>query len=410
MRPSVPILLAALICAACSPDATEDAGTPVRSTTEREAIRDEDGRTLAVLAGKTLYLSGVQPSDVSAPIAGQTTAAMGRLGQTLERAGLDYSHVVSCHVHLADMDHYSDMNSVYGSFFDEGGYPARTTLEVAGLPEGAGILLMCIAYSDATEIEVVRPPETEIPPAMGPYSPAVRAGRTIYLSGQGGRNPTTGELADSTSEQAEQTLRTIGTILEAAGLAYDNTVLANSYFPPASEAGAIDSAYEDIFDPGGAPSRANVALSRLPGDIAVEITFVAVNDNYVTRLFMHNQVPVGDFQPGFAEWRRRLHLLRSGPRRQLRGTGPACPANPGIGVGTGFDGPVECRPGDGLPQFDGRPRRTSCRAFGSLPGIRSRPNGNSSTQSRRIRRVVGDDRGPVDRLAARPCESMGLIA
>ena len=216
---------------------------------------------------------------------------MGRLGQTLEQAGLDYSHVVSCHVHLADMDHYSDMNSVYGGFFEEGGYPARTTLEVPGLPEGAGILLMCVAYSDASEIEVVRPPATEIPPAMGPYSPAVRAGRTIYLSGQGGRNPTTGELADSTSEQAEQTLRTIGTILGAAGLAYDNTVLASSYFPPASEAGAIDSAYEDIFDPGGAPSRANVALSRLPGDIAVEITFVAVDDDYVTRLFMHNQVP-----------------------------------------------------------------------------------------------------------------------
>ena len=291
MRPSSPILLAALTLAACSPEATEDGGTSVRPTTEREAIRDADGHTLAVLAGKTLYLSGVAPSDVSAPIADQTTSAMSRLGQTLGRAGLDYSHVVSCHVHLADMDHYADMNSVYGSFFDEGSYPARTTLEVPALPEGAGILLMCVAYSDPSEIEVVRPPATEIPPAMGPYSPAVRAGRTIYLSGQGGRNPTTGELADSTAEQAEQTLRTIGTILGAAGLAYDNTVLASSYFPPDSEAAAIDGAYEDIFDPGGAPSRANVALSRLPGDIAVEITFVAVDDNYVTRLFMHDQVP-----------------------------------------------------------------------------------------------------------------------
>ena len=291
MRSPVPILLAALTVIACSPEAAEDGGTAAQLTTERETIRDEEGRTLAMLAGNTLYLSGVRPSDVSAPVADQTNSAMGRLGETLARAGLDYSHVVSCHVHLADMEHYAEMNSAYGSYFDEGGYPARTTLEVPGLPEGAGILLMCVAYNDPSEVEVVRPPATEIPPAMGPYSPAVRAGRTIYLSGQGGRNPATGELAGSTSGQAEQTLRTIGTILGAAGLAYDNTVLAGSYFPPSSEAEAIDGAYEDVFDPGGAPSRANVALSRLPGDIAVEITFVAVDDNYVTRLFMHDQIP-----------------------------------------------------------------------------------------------------------------------
>ena len=297
MRPSVPILLAALTVASCSPEAIEDGATAVRPTTNREAIHGEDGRTLAVLAGKTLYLSGVQPADVSVPIAGQTASAMERLGQTLGLRGLDYSHVVSCHVHLADMDHYADMNSVYGSFFDEGGYPARTTLEVPGLPDGAGILLMCIAYSDPSEIEVVRPPATEIPSAMGPYSPAVRAGRTIYLSGQGGRNPTSGELAESTADQAKQTLRTIGAILGAAGLTFDNTALASSYFPPSSDPEAIDGAYEDIFDPGGAPSRANVPLSRLPGDIAVEITFVAVDDNYVTRLFMHDQAPTAISSP-----------------------------------------------------------------------------------------------------------------
>lgn len=297
MRPSIPILLAALIVTACSPEATEDGGTAARPTTKREAIQGEDSRTLAVLAGKTLYLSGVQPSDVSAPIADQTASAMDRLGQTLGLKGLDHSHLVSCHVHLADMDHYADMNSVYGSFFDEGVYPARTTLEVPGLPGEAGILLMCIAYNDSSEIEVVHPAASEIPPAMGPYSPAVRAGRTVYLSGQGGRNPTSGELAESTPDQAKQTLRTIGTILGAAGLTFDNTVLANSYFPPSSDPEAIDGAYEDIFDPGGAPSRANVPLSRLPGDIAVEITFTAVDDSYVTRLFMHDQAPTAISSP-----------------------------------------------------------------------------------------------------------------
>jgi 2-iminobutanoate/2-iminopropanoate deaminase len=349
-------------------------GDSARATIERDTIRDENGRTLAVLVGKTFYLSAVQPSDADASIADQTTSAMDRLGEILSMTDLDYSHVVSCHVHLSDMENYADMNSVYGSYFAEGGYPARTTLEVPGMPGGAGILLMCVAYEDSAEIEVVRPPASEIPPAMGPYSPAVRAGRTVYLSGQGGRNPSTGEIAESAEEQADQTLQTIGTILAAAGLTYDNTVLASSfevvrppaseippamgpyspavragrtvylsgqggrnpstgeiaesaeeqadqtlqtigtilaaagltydntvlassYLPPSSSSEAVDSAYENRFDPGGAPSRANVALSRLPGDIAVEITFVAVDDNYVTRLFMHDQPPTAIASP-----------------------------------------------------------------------------------------------------------------
>lgn len=289
--------MAVLTGTACSPWTTDDVGDSARATIERDTIRDENGRTLAVLVGKTFYLSAVQPSDADASIADQTTSAMDRLGEILSMTDLDYSHVVSCHVHLSDMENYADMNSVYGSYFAEGGYPARTTLEVPGMPGGAGILLMCVAYEDFAEIEVVRPPASEIPPAMGPYSPAVRAGRTVYLSGQGGRNPSTGEIAESAEEQADQTLQTIGTILAAAGLTYDNTVLASSYLPPSSSSEAVDSAYENRFDPGGAPSRANVALSRLPGDIAVEITFVAVDDNYVTRLFMHDQPPTSIASP-----------------------------------------------------------------------------------------------------------------
>ncbi len=249
------------------------------------------------MAGQTLYMSAVSSENTQAPVADQTSSAMDRLGEILGMAGLDYSHVVSCHVHLADMDDYADMNSVYGSYFAAGGYPARTTLEVPGLPQGAGVLLMCVAYADASGIEVIRPSEDRIPAAMGPYSPAVRAGSTVYLSGQGGRDPATGELPESAHGQAERTLTTIGVILDAAGLDFDNVVLAGTYLPPSTEQAGIDSALEGVFSPGGAPSRANVILSRLPGDIAVEITVVAVDDAYVTRLFMHDQPPTASSSP-----------------------------------------------------------------------------------------------------------------
>lgn len=291
MARSLPALLVMLLCAACSVP-PEDSGT-IGSAPEspRQVFRDENRAVLGLQVGKTLYLSATGPEDPQGPIDAQTRSAMERMGETLGKAGLDYSNVVSCHVHLSDMDNYADMNSVYGSFYEEGRYPARTTLELPGLPQEAGVLLMCVAYADSTEISVITPPAEEIPPAMGPYSPAVRAGGTVYLSGQGGRNPKTGELPPSASDQAEQTIKTIRTILAAAGLTFDNALLASTYAPPSTDRADIDSALAASFSPGGAPSGASVGLSRLPGDIAVEITFVAADDNYITRLFTHNEPP-----------------------------------------------------------------------------------------------------------------------
>ena len=291
MARTLPALLVILLSAACSPPSEDlgSVGTPPESP--RQVFRDENGTVLGVQVAKTLYLSAVGPADPQAPIAAQTRSAMESMGGTLGEAGLDYSNVVSCHVHLSDMDNYADMNSVYGGFYEEGQYPARTTLELPGLPQDAGVLLMCIAYTDSTEISVIKPPADQIPPAMGPYSSAVRAGRTVYLSGQGGRNPQTGELPPVPSDQAEQTLRTIRTILAAADLTFDNVLLASSYVPPSTAQADIESVLADSFSPGGAPSGARVGLSRLPGGIAVEITFIAADDNYITRLFMHDEPP-----------------------------------------------------------------------------------------------------------------------
>ncbi len=282
---------------ACSTTTKESPISTDATVSPREILQDDDGNPVGVMAGGTLFLSGVTPADSNAAIADQTNSAMVRLGEVLGMAELGYSHVVSCHVNLSDMDNYAEMNSVYGSFYEEGRYPARTTVEMPGLPDGAGILLLCVAYADASEISVIRPPADRIPSAMGPYSSAVRAGRTVYVSGQGGRHPTTSEISDTAGGQAAQTLRTIGVILEAAGLAHDNVVLANSYFPPSTVASDVNAEFEAVFSTGGAPSHSNVPLARLPGDIAVEITFIAVDDNYVTRLFMHDQEPTAVSSP-----------------------------------------------------------------------------------------------------------------
>jgi 2-iminobutanoate/2-iminopropanoate deaminase len=243
--------------------------------------------TPGVLAGETLYIAGQidkDPRTGQQPegIAAQTRAAMNNMGYVLRAAGMDFGNVVSCHVQLADMRQYAGMNTVYGSFFGPEHYPARTTLEFAGLPGGANIEISCIAYADKSKIAVVVPPADTIPAAMGPYRPGVWAGDTLYVSGTGGRQPKTDELDATVEGQTRQTMDNIGQILAAAGLEQTDTVFTNVYYlDPDGKAqtyAKLNSVYRDYFPLGLAPSRASYKVSKLPGTISVEMTYIATRD------------------------------------------------------------------------------------------------------------------------------------
>ena len=294
--------LAVLLGFGCGPAPETAEEPPERVATERRIIQPESFSPGApfspgVLAGDTLYIAGQvgrDPASGEQPesIEEQTRIAMTRVGAVLEAAGLTYSHLVSCHVQLTDMDDYQAMNGVYGGFYEEGKYPARTTLEMADLVGGAEIEISCIGYADDSQIRIVRPDPAVIPPALGPYSPAVMAGDTLYLSGMGGRDPKTGNLPEEAESQAALALQTINEILKAAELTYENVVTANVYYPAASDLAAIEKPMAAAFAAGAAPARTAVELARLPGDIKVEITFQAAADRYsVTRLFMPGAEP-----------------------------------------------------------------------------------------------------------------------
>jgi 2-iminobutanoate/2-iminopropanoate deaminase len=241
-----------------------------------------------VLVGKTLYISGQVDKDPQtdaqpSSIAEQTRMAMNNVGHVLRAAGMDFGNVVSCHVQLDDMGKYKEMNEVYGSFFGPEHYPARTTLEHPGLPNGANVEVTCIAYADKAGISLVVPPAGTIPPAMGPYRPGVWAGDTLYVSGSGGRTPKTNELDSTIEGQTKQTMQNIGQILTAAGVEHKDAVFTNVYFLDpdgykGSTYGKLNSVYKDFFKLGLAPSRASFCVSKLPGTISVEITFIATRD------------------------------------------------------------------------------------------------------------------------------------
>ena len=105
--------------------------------------------------GRMVFLSGQTPIDpatgelVQGSVKVQTARAMDNLREVLAAGGLDFSHVVRCGVFLVDMADFAEMNEVYGRYFP-GTPPARTTVQVAGLPKGARVEIDCIAVVQPT--------------------------------------------------------------------------------------------------------------------------------------------------------------------------------------------------------------------------------------------------------------------
>jgi 2-iminobutanoate/2-iminopropanoate deaminase len=113
------------------------------------------------------------------------------------------------------------------------------------------------------------------PPAVGPYSLAVRAGDFLFVSGQIGMEPETGKLADGGIEkQTEQALENISTILEAAGLHIGAVVKATVFLQHMGDFASMNGVYGSYFekDP---PARAAFEVARLPLGALVEIEVVA---------------------------------------------------------------------------------------------------------------------------------------
>ena len=234
-----------------------------------------------VFVGRTLYISGQlgTPGDGASP-AGmdvQARQAMDGVGAVLAAAGLGFEHLVKCHVYLANMDDYAAMNAVYGSYFKER-VPARTTVQAVALPARAGVEIGCIAYADLAGISVVRPPAGALPAPLGPYSPAVWAGDTLYVSGMGGQEPATKLVGEAVSAQVAQTVTNVTTTLTAAGLSHADVVSVQAYGTQLSEAAPLLAALSA--EPGvrDVPT-AQVVLPRLPGPIRAELTFVAAKPN-----------------------------------------------------------------------------------------------------------------------------------
>jgi 2-iminobutanoate/2-iminopropanoate deaminase len=115
----------------------------------------------------------------------------------------------------------------------------------------------------------------DAPPPTFPYSPAIRSGDHIFVSGQTGVDPATGQLAEGSVEgQTEQIFKNLARVLSAAGLSLGDAVKCNVYLTDIGDFQAMNAIYARQFA-APYPARTTVAVAALPGGALVEIELVA---------------------------------------------------------------------------------------------------------------------------------------
>ena len=113
------------------------------------------------------------------------------------------------------------------------------------------------------------------PKAIGPYSPAVRAGQLLFVSGQVALDPATGQMVDGgIAEQTRRVLDNVGALLTAGGRSFADVVRTTIFLADMNDFAAVNEIYGQYFSE-PYPARATVQVARLPKDARVEIDVIA---------------------------------------------------------------------------------------------------------------------------------------
>lgn len=117
---------------------------------------------------------------------------------------------------------------------------------------------------------------TQAPAAIGPYSQAIEAGGTVYVSGQLPIDPATGAFAEGgIKELTRQSLTNIKHILEQAGLTMGNVVKTTVFLADMNDFSEMNEVYAQFFE-APFPARSAVAVKTLPKNARIEIECIAV--------------------------------------------------------------------------------------------------------------------------------------
>ena len=116
----------------------------------------------------------------------------------------------------------------------------------------------------------------EAPAPIGPYSQAVKAGNSLFVSGQIALDPESGELInENITEETHAVMKNLEAVLRAAGYGFGDVVKCSIFIKNMDQFGTINEAYGQYFKT-NPPARETVEVSRLPKNVNVEISCIAV--------------------------------------------------------------------------------------------------------------------------------------
>jgi len=113
------------------------------------------------------------------------------------------------------------------------------------------------------------------PAALGPYSQAIRSGKTVYLSGQVGLNPASGNLPEGTEAQARQVFANLSAVAEAAGGSLDDIVKLTILLMDLGDFAKVNEIMASHFKQ-PYPARATYQVAGLPRGARIEVEAVLV--------------------------------------------------------------------------------------------------------------------------------------
>ena len=115
------------------------------------------------------------------------------------------------------------------------------------------------------------------PAAIGPYSQAIMTGNMLFTSGQVPLCPETGNVVGTTiTEQAEQVMKNLSSILEEAGTDFTHVVKTTCFLADMNDFAAFNEVYAKYFT--GKPARSCVAVKTLPKNVLCEVEVIAVTE------------------------------------------------------------------------------------------------------------------------------------
>lgn len=225
----------------------------------------------AVTAGGYIYVSTITPALPLTEIGAQTASVFAQLKTILEANGSSLGQLCSVHVVLKRASDFAEMNTAYAAVF--GAAPPTRTTFVSWLRGSTLIEISAVAMPNGAYREALLPEGWAKSPR--PYSYIIRTDDLVFFSGLLSRRGTDDAMVKGNVKTQTQTvLDNAGTLLETAGLTYDDVVAARVYITSPYDFQDMNDIYSGYF-PKAAPARATAVVELMSLDANVEITMIA---------------------------------------------------------------------------------------------------------------------------------------